>query len=299
MRNDFTPDNVELWISNWKRKDVINIFAEEWLKSFDFERVNIITNHSSVTIEDFHENIRPKIKIWNNVMRHDDAIGPMVENYNQAYVHTFLSGKKYCICAHDNMYINSGWVDIIKNTDYDLYMAPQGDQVHLITHEGLKYFGWWDERYATNGNHELDYITRAVRKEILNKSNRASIVDYHKWDIPQETNFESKGVPFDTPLKNFGIPCTSNHPEFGNGFPYLRWNDVGLDKVWIRANKHVIPQCGVKTQKFQKLTWNDKKWRNESPNSYTNLVLGPTEEEIDWYPWLDIHSLDIDKCGIK
>ena len=47
MRTDFTPDNVELWISNWKRKDLMDGFARQWLNTFDFERVNIITNNTS------------------------------------------------------------------------------------------------------------------------------------------------------------------------------------------------------------------------------------------------------------
>jgi hypothetical protein len=289
MRTDFTPDNVELWISNWKRTDLIDGFARQWLDTFDFERVNIITNHSSVTLDDFADDIKPRVKIWNNVMRHDYAIGPMVENYNQAYVHTFLAGKKYCITAHDNMIIKDGWVDIIRNTDYLFYMAPQGDQVALMTLEGLRTFGWWDERYATNGNHEIDYAIRAVRQDL--GKNRASIVDYHGYhNWPTDATFEG------TDIKNPVV--YTGHPEYGNGFPYLRWNDVGLDKYWIRASKHAVPQCGSKTQKFQKLTWNDKKWRGESPNTFRNFMEGPAEDEIDWYPWLDINSLDFDICKI-
>lgn len=288
-RTDFTPDNVELWISNWKRKELMDGFAREWLNTFDFERVNIITNHSSVTIDDFADDIKPRIKIWNNVMRHDYAIGPMVENYNQAYVHTFLAGKKYCITAHDNMIIKSGWVDIIQQTDYDLYIAPQGDQVCLITLEGLRTFGWWDERYATNGNHELDYSVRVLRKDI--GQNKASIVDYHGWhDWPTEPTFNG------TNIKN--PVCRIGHPEYGNGFPYLRWNDVGLDKYWTRASKSHVPQCGPKTQKFEKLSWNDKKWNGRAPNAFENFINGPAEDEIDWYPWLDINSLDFDVCKI-
>ena len=287
-RTDFTPDNVELWISNWKRKELMDGFARQWLNSFHFERVNIITNHSSVTIDDFADDIKPRVKIWNNVMRHDYAIGPMVENYNQAYVHTFLAGKKYCITAHDNMIIHPGWVDIIKNTDYDLYMAPQGDQVTLMTLEGLRFFGWWDERYATNGNHELDFSSRVLRRDLGH--NRASLVDYHGWhNWPEQIQVDGHII---SPI------CKTGHAEYGDGFPYLRWNDVGLDKYWVRASKHQVPQCGPKTQKFEKLTWNDRKWRGQSPNTFENFAQGPAEPEIDWYPWLDINSLNFDICKI-
>lgn len=287
-RTDFTPDNVELWVSNWKRKDVIDMFARQWLNSFDFEKVNIIANHSSVTIDDFSDDIKPRIKIWNNAMRHDHSIGPMVENYNQSYVHTFISGKKYCITAHDNMLIKDGWVDIIRDTDYDLYMAPQGDQIALMTLDGLRRFGWWDERYATNGNHELDYITRVLRMDM--GYNRASLVDYHGWHgWPDQLMVDGNPV---NPI------CRTGHNEFGNGFPYLRWNDVGLDKYWIRAPKNTVPQCGSKTKNFEQLKWNDKKWRGTAPNTFENFMQGPTEEEIDWYPWLDVNLLEFDTCKI-
>jgi hypothetical protein len=116
------------------------------------------------------------------------------------------------------------------------------------------------------------------------------LVDYHAWhNWPEQINVEGQIV---SPI------CRKGHLEYGDGFPYLRWNDVGLDKYWTRASKHVVPQCGAKTQKFEKLTWNDRKWRGQSPNTFENFVNGPTEEEIDWYPWLDINSLDFDICKI-
>ena len=66
MRNDFVPENIEIWIDNWKRKEIINTVVNSWLDSFPFEKINIVTNHSSVTIDDFDEKIKDKIKIWNN-----------------------------------------------------------------------------------------------------------------------------------------------------------------------------------------------------------------------------------------
>jgi len=275
-RTDFTPDNIELWICNYQRGDVIDKFTRQWLNSFDFERVNVITNHSSVTIDNFADDIKPKIKIWNNVMRHDDAIGPIVQNFNQAYVHTFLSGKQYCICSHDNMLVKSGWDSVIKETDYDFYSAPQGDQIHLMSRKGFDTFGWWDERYATNGNHELDYIVRAIRKDI--GRNRASIVDYHGWHgWPTDAKFH--GTDIESPI------CRIGHPQFGNGFPYLRWNDVGLDKYWQRENRGNLPEWLP-----GKSTWNDRKWNHLPPNDFNNFISGPNQEEIDWYPWSKLYA---------
>jgi hypothetical protein len=276
MRTDFTPDNIDLWICNWKRKDSIDTFTRQWLDSYEFETVNVITNHSSVTLDDFTSDIQPKVKIWNNAMRHDDAIGPIVENFNQAYVHTFLSGKKYCICAHDNMMIKKGWDSVIRDTEYVYYSAPQGDQVHIMTPEGLQTFGWWDQRYATNGNHELDYIVRILRKDL--GVNKASIVDYHGWHgWPTDSTFE--GTDIKSPI------VTEGHPQFGRGFPYLRWNDVGLDSYWTRANPQMIPQFSPGNS-----PWNDVKWSGQSPNTFANFVNGPTHDEIDWYPSSNLYA---------
>jgi hypothetical protein len=286
MRTDFTPDNVDVWVDSWKRGDIIEGVARAWLNSFDFEHINIIVNHSSVTLDNFSDDIKPRIKIWNNAMRHDTSVGPSNKNYNQAYVHTFLSGKRYCMVSHDNIFVAPGWVDLIKNTNYDLYLAPQGDQVHLMTREGLNFFGWWDERYATQGHNELDFIVRALRKDI--GVNRASLVDYHGWH----------GWPLADTFDGTDIKCpvvTTGHPEYGNGFPYLRWNDIGLAEYWTRADKIKIPATGMGKQNENKIlyargqAWNNKKWRNAPPYSYENFVKGPTVDEVDWYPWAELH----------
>ena len=36
----------------------------------------------------------------------------------------------------------------------------------------------------------------------------------------------------------------------------------------------------------------------QSPNTFENFEQGPAEQEIDWYPWMDIDSLDFDICKI-
>ena len=273
MRTDFIPSNVELWIDNYKRKNLIGYQAEQWLASFPFEQVNVIVNHPSVIIEDFPEAIRPKVKLWNNVMRHPNAIGPMARSYNQAYTHTFLSGKKYCICAHDGMQIIPGWAELIIQSDYDLYFAPQGDQVHLITLEGLKTFGWWDERYAMNGNHELDYLSRALHKAGIKEEGRASLVDIHGW-------------PNELPWVN------GNH---------LYYNSVGLERHWCRLPRHTVPPTGEKGELFQQKLdqWHFKKWRGLEATALINVTEGPTEAEIDWYPWLDLATLQVASCGVQ
>ena len=274
MRTDFTPENVEIWIDNWKRKEVVNVVAKSWLNSFPFERINFIINHSSVTIEDFEQSIRPKIKIWNNVLRHDLSRGPITKNINQSYIHTFLSNKKYCIVAHDSYYALKGWDEIIKNTNYDFYSAPQGDGFHIMTLSGLKKYGWWDERYATTGWHEIDFLARVLRTDTIKKYNSASIIDIHElW------NADSYSI---------------NNKLF--------YNDCGLQDYIKRFDKDKIIQIGPRkngifNEKGER--WHLKKWPFPfSPQTTNmNLQIGPTEEEIEWYPWLDIENIDADRTA--
>lgn len=299
MRNDFTPDNIDLWMFNWKRKDQIDGFVRQWLNTFDFDVLNLVVNHSSVSINDFGSDIRHKIKIWNNVMRHDNAIGPITTLYNHVYMHTFLSGKKYCLCVHDNMDISTGWDDIIRHSDFELYLAPQGDQIHLMTLGGLRHFGWWDQRYAHNFDFETDFIMRVLRRDALLKTNKASLVDYHRYDgYPSSEVWE-----FDTPDSKLSIDnfiSTQGHPEFPH-FPYLKYNSVGLENVWKRANKQSTPQSGPKLDKFSNAeNWHNKKWKSTVPPNYNSFVTGPDEDfEINWAPWLDVSTLNVESCGIR
>ena len=269
MRKDFIPNNVELWISNWKRPDSLNKTIRNWLNTFEFERVNIVANHSSITDESIDNDLFSKVKIWPNSLRHDSAIGPQSVLYNQMYIHTFLNGKNYCIHAHDNMNINKDWVDKIISTDYDLYIAPQGDQVVLMTKQGLKTFGWWDQRYSTNGHHELDYISRALHKCKVKEIGKASLYDLHPhWDLD------------------------------GNGRKILSYNSVGLENSWTRMSHGAVPQESRHQAVYDRLIWQKEKWYSASypwvegyQTTYKGIHEGSSKSEIDWYPWLNLESL--------
>lgn len=278
MREDFLPSNVELWLVNWKRAGIVNECAKSWLQSWNFNRINIIVNHSSITIDNFDKDIKSKIKIWNNVLRHNSAIGPTSHNYNDAYIHTFLSGKKYCICSHDNIKVKKGWSDLIINSDYDVYFAPQGDMVHLMTVEGLKKFGWWDVRYTTNAWAELSYLSTIVNKAAIKKIGKASLVDIHGWE------------------PNPQLPFVVWNGERN----ILKLNDIGLSDYWQRMNQSAAPKSGLRGAKFDKDSWNDTKWGGKSPTSAECVINGPKDKtEIDYAPWLDLETLQTANCDIK
>ena len=283
MNGDFSPATVELWISNWKRPQQLNESIRSWLNSFEFNTVNVIINHSSVTQANIAPDLKNRVKVWNNVLRHDQSVGPQAELYNKAYVQTFLGNKKYCLCAHDNILVKKGWDEIIKNTNYDLYVAPQGDQVHLITLNGLKTFGWWDQRYGTNGHFELDYISRALHKSYTQKRNNASLVDMHGWE----------SHPDYAPPRNWwnGTPVEA---PWGR----LHYNSVGLENYWQRMSHAGAPQNSSHQEIYDKLAWQKQKWHGASshwaPGYQTTIkgvTEGATEPEVNWYPWLDLDNL--------
>lgn len=283
MNHDFIPDNVELWIVNWKRKEALNQTLRSWLSSgFDFREktIKVVSNHSSITQESIDQDLQPMVEVRRNVMRHDNSLGPTSRNYNEAYVHTFLTGtKKWCMCAHDNMNIKSGWSDAIKDSNYDLYIAPQGDQIHVVSLEGLRTFGWWDERYSSNGHHELDYLSRALHRCLNNKQAKASLVDIHWWE-------------------------NNSRYTVGNR---LNYNDIGLSDFWERMDKSSIPQSGSKGFKFDVLcdSWQTKKWGTSkaSEQGYQTTIKGvergPLVEEHNWYCWLDLADLTVASVGIR
>lgn len=271
MKNDINPNNTELWILNWKRPEVLNLVLKSWFESFEFKNINVVSNHSSVKQEDIDINLRDNVRVWRNVMRHDQSYGPLARTINECYVHTFMTNKKYCICAHDNMLAKTGWSEKINQTDFELLFAPQGDQVHINSRNGLLNFGWWDERYSSNGHHELDYISRALNKCLHDNRKKASLVDIHYWQ-------ENKTY-------------TSNN--------CLNYNNIGLSENFLRLDTLIAPKTGPKGDRFEAecSKWQTEKWgtvRNDIPGYQTTIdgvMNGPKiKQEINWYPWFDIQN---------
>jgi hypothetical protein len=271
MRTDFIPNNIEFWVLNWKRKNLINDIMRSWLVSFPFNCVNLISNHSSITEDCIDRDIKPKVKVWRNVLRHDAAVGPITRNMNEAHLHTFLAGKKYCLVIRDDMLAIPGWHECIINSNYDYYSGPQGGQIQLTTLDGFRTFGWWDERYSTNTHFELDHISRTLHK-CLYENAKASLMDIHWWEP---------------------------NPQYTVG-TNLVWNDVGLTRFVKRIDHGLLPQHGPKGAKFDALAtaWQKQKWHGcydgKQPGYQTSIKgvhEGPSVDEINWYPWLDLNDL--------
>lgn len=277
MNNNINVDNTNIWILNWKRPETLNKVIRSWLNSCDIDKINVVSNHSSVTQQSIDKDLVDNVIVWRNTMRHDRSFGPLARTINECYVHTFLANKKYCICSHDNMIIQKGWQDTINSSDYDLYFAPQGDQIHIMSLQGLKDFGWWDERYSSNGHHELDYLSRALNK-CLFQNKKASLVDIHFWQ-PNDRYTEGTN---------------------------LKYNDVGLSNFFSRMDTVEAAKTGYKGAKFEQICseWQNKKWGTENNHvegyqtSVKGVYKGPIiADEINWYPWFDVNDLSIASIG--
>lgn len=175
-----TPQNSKLWIVNYKRHEELTNTINYWLKSFDFEEVNIISNHSSLKKDIFPEEIKNKINIFHNWHRHDWMIGSIAQCWNLAMLHTFHeSNKNWVVLSQDDNIISRGWDEKINNSNYDTYIAPHGDTIQILSFDTFRKNGWFDERFRTIGGPEADYLLRLIR----NTPNTISVYDNHEWKM--------------------------------------------------------------------------------------------------------------------
>jgi len=243
-----TPENTKLWIVNYKRPEEVKRTIQDWLNSFPFQEVNVISNHSS------DGNINQKdypvpINIYHQWQREDWEYGALAQCWNLCMKKTFIT-HDWCVMSQDDNKITPGWADKINATNYEFYVAPHGDSIQIQSLEGFKYMGFFDERFRALGGPESDYILRCLRSrpEIM------SIYDRHVWQMRHNT----VGLE-----DHFELNHTQ---EVMN----IRWGNVLLSE----------PEC------FQR--WIDKWGKAIDPlfierDYYREMKTG-WEREINWYP---------------
>lgn len=171
-----TPDNIDIWIINYRRTEEVVGAVDSWLASFPFDYINIIDNYGGRKVEDFSESSRDKIRIFHNCMRPQWLTGSMPQCINAAYIHTFDT-KDWVLCCHDDSRATPGWPDIINNTPYDIYLAPFGGCTHLTHFNAFKKIGFWNELFRLVGGPEEELKTRCM----THIPNESSIADEHPW----------------------------------------------------------------------------------------------------------------------
>jgi hypothetical protein len=231
MIKDFIPTNVSLWIVNFKRREVCDNTIKMWLDSYPFETVNVISNFTETTLDDFSANLKSKIKLYHNC-RNNSYVGSLAECWNQCYINTF-EHKNYCICSQDDVVIKPGWDKIITDNlnRFDTFFAPQGDVTHLQTVDGFKKVGWWDINFRTTSYQEMDYYTRCL---LYNKK-RISISDVHNGNV--FCNNEIGLNQFWIHIPNSNDPVKLAQHGINNSSQY----DVYFNKYGVRIPYDKIP----------------------------------------------------------
>jgi len=235
-----TPKNSKLWIVNYKRHHELIKTVNFWLDSFEFNEVNIISNHSGLNSDIFDDNIRNKIKIFHNWHRHDWMIGSIAQCWNLAMLHTFDDfDKEWVILSQDDNIILKGWDEKINNSNYDTYIAPHGDTIQILSYDTFKKIGWFDERYRTIGGPENDYLLRLIRST----PETISIYDNHIWKMRH--NLVGLENNFFLQQRNNNILATrKQNVDFSQEECFDRWVEkwnVPIDELFLTKNYYVQP----------------------------------------------------------
>ncbi len=242
------PDEVSLWIVNFRRLDALNRTIADWLASFEFEEVNVIANDPCTDYTMIEDHF-PKVKIWRNIFRSSWETGAIAWCWNQCMRHTFET-KRWCLMSQDDVTVLPGWDSRIEG-DYVTYVAPAGDVVQLQSIEGFNAVGWFDERFRAIGGPEADYLLRMMQAY----PDKLSAHDEHGWQMRHNDvglasfwhSMEKTGEVGDT-REAFNVP-------FANSECFERWNSKWgehVDTLFASGNYDRTRRTG---------------W-----------------EEIDWYP---------------
>lgn len=167
-----TPDQVSLWIVNFKRSDALHATLRSWLASYPFTDVNVIMNDPT------SPDVRiPDVKVWRNIFHHPLETSSIAHSWNQCMHHTFLT-RDWCLMSQDDVEVVPGWHELITPA-YDTYVAPVGDTVQLQSLAGFRQVGWFDERFRAVGGPEADYLLRMLRTY----PDQLSAHDEHVWQL--------------------------------------------------------------------------------------------------------------------
>lgn len=170
------PEEVSLWIVAFRRGETLHRTVTDWLASFPFTEVNVITNDPAYDYWPIGRDY-PQVKFWPNMFRSSWETGSIAWCWNQCMRHTFET-RDWCLMSQDDVLITPGWDELITDR-YDTYIAPVGDTIQLQSLAGFNAAGWFDERFRAIGGPESDYLLRAMQAY----PDRLSVHDEHVWQM--------------------------------------------------------------------------------------------------------------------
>ncbi|MBS1722810.1 MAG: hypothetical protein JSS66_07510 [Armatimonadetes bacterium] len=248
MNGAFEPQNVELFIVNYRRHKEVHNTVVNWLETFPFERINVIDNHGSLTLEVFREEDRDKIRIL-RTGRPDWMLGSLAECWNMAYCHTFPT-RDWVVCSQDDVVVKHGWADCVEKSGFATLFAPKGDMIHVNSIDGFNFYGWWDERFRTIFYQESDYMLRCMKK----LPEFVSVCDLHHWEL------RHNHIGLDSYF--MASERTEEVLETGDRTATLTGEDIGQmwNSKWGRSPLEIFTQ----DREFPECAW--------------------VPAEVDWYP---------------
>lgn len=126
--------------------------------------VTVLNNFGGVEIA---PQLQSRVKVLNNEARPDNSTGHLARSWNQAIMHAFGSletPQSDCVimCQNDVVFKQGYLTNILScMTRYDYVTIGRGDEVQVMTLNGLKRIGMFDERFCNIGYQEADYFLKA------------------------------------------------------------------------------------------------------------------------------------------
>ncbi len=235
-----TPDEISLWIVNFRRQDALRRTVGDWLASFPFEEVNVIANDPAIDYTPV-ENEFPQVKVWRNIFRSSWETGSIAWCWNQCMRHTFET-RHWCLMSQDDVTVTPGWPALITDR-YDTYIAPAGDIVQLQSLDGFNRVAWFDERFRAIGGPEADYLLRCLQAY----PERLSVHDDHVWQL-RHNDIGLADFWHDVPKEGeVGQTRASFNVPYADTECFARWSQKWgehVDDLFLQGHYHAQRQPG-------------------------------------------------------
>ncbi len=247
-----TESNSSLWIVNYKRPAELYDTIKGWLYSFPFQEVNVICNGGKSLTDEVIDNFSVPVNLYNNWQNAEWEVDSLAQCWNVAMKKALLE-KDWVVLSQDDVHITPGWHDKINESDYDIYIAPHGDVVQIISLEGFKKVGWFEERFRAIGGAENDYLLRCLKSI----PERLSVHDNHIWQMRH--NDVGLADHFSSNHTQVALQTRQRNLQFANAECFERWR-----QKW----------GGMQFPYIDQLFLNKEYHRQRNPGW----------EELDWYP---------------
>jgi hypothetical protein len=243
------PSTLEIVVVAHSRHALLRETLRMWVETTPGYRSMVVIANHPTTLNGI---VLPERTIPVQTGRVPIHAGQLSESWNLGLQWTFSMhpDTQWVICSQDDVKIAPGWLELVNSHEADVYNAPAGDMVMLISRRAFREVGWFDEHLRTIGGQDMDWIARAV---VVLGPERIVSEDYHGWrynEIGLEKFWESsegKATP---------------------GSSYLSGGDVDTKlKAAIRA------KWGISSQELHDAL-------------VAHAVPQPAQKEYEWYPWL-------------